>query len=416
MFPVSAFYVWLNLHIAPKAAEGPYAMHFDGALPVTLAKYWLWAPGALRLGDIVAGSFWAWFGTAVAWVVSLSLLGFLAWRLRQRRWLAGFFLLWFLFIIGPLLPLRDHFSDYYLTVPTIGLALAGAWAIQAAWKTRGWRLLLAGTIAAAYLIAAIPVSRFTVHWGLERSLNTRRLVLSVGRAQTLHPGKIILLDGVGPDLFWSAVADKPFPLVGAPQVFLTPDSEDRIGSAPPAFASADYVLPTAAVLRGLREDRIVVYQLGEGPLRNITSSFSTLANLRWKQEPASGVDVGQELLADQLGEGWYPIEGGYRWMGKTAVVRLAGPSSPEQRLYVTGYVSEEALANGPIALTVTVDGRTLSTAAVTVPNARFDFDFPLPADLVGHELVDVRLSVDRTFTPPSESRELGLAFGVISIR
>jgi len=416
MFPVSALYAWVNLQIAPKAAEGPYAMHFDGALPATLGTYWLWAPGSLLLGDVTAGDFWGPLGVLAAWAVSLSLLVFLAWRLRQRRWLAGFFLLWFLFVIGPLLPLRDHLSDYYLTLPTIGLAMAGSWAVVSAWEAGGWRRILATALAALYLGTALPVSRFTMRWGLERSLGARHLVLSVGRAQQLHPGKIILLDGVSSDLFWSGVADKPFPLVGAREVYLVPGSEDRIQSAPGTMVAADYVLAPGPMLKGLAEQRLVVYSVGEGPLRNITSSFSALAPARWKPELARRVDVGQQLVADQLGEGWHPIEDGYRWMAKQALVRLPGPRSADEKLHVTGYSSAEQVAAGPVALSIAVNGVPLSTVEISDGDAKFDFSFALPATLVGTRLMEVRLSVNRTFNSPNDPRNLGLAFGVLAVR
>ena len=43
-------------------------------------------------------------------------------------------------------------------------------------------------------------------------------------------------------------------------------------------------------------------------------------------------------------------------------------------------------------------------------------DFPIPARLVGAERVEVTLTVDRTFVPPGDGRELGLAFGSFSVR
>ncbi len=38
----------------------------------------------------------------------------------------------------------------------------------------------------------------------------RTLVLGVQRAHELHPGKVILLDGVNDDLFWGAIQQRPF--------------------------------------------------------------------------------------------------------------------------------------------------------------------------------------------------------------
>jgi len=416
MFPVSAIYAWANLQIAPKAAEGPYAMHFDSALPVTLGRYWLWAPGALRLGDVTSGDVWEFLGVVAAWAVSLTLLALLLWRLRKRRWLAGFFLLWFVIALGPFLPLRDHLTDYYLAAPTIGLAMAGGWAVASAWSNGGRVRIFAAAIAALYLGTAVPVSRHAVQWSLNRSLQARHLLLSVGHAQQLHPGKIILLDGVSSDLFWSAMADKPFPLVGAQEVYLAPGSEDHIRPSPGVLNVADHVMATGPMFQGLADGMLVVYRVGEGPLRNITKSFAAMARAKWKPELARRVDVGQQLLAGQLGEGWYPIEAGYRWMKKEAAVRLPGPEAASERLYVTGYASAAALQAGPVALSVSVEDIPLSTVQVSEADARFDFSFALPETLVGSDTIEVRLSVDRTFSSADDPRLLGLAFGVFSIR
>jgi hypothetical protein len=271
-------------------------------------------------------------------------------------------------------------------------------------------------MAALYLSTAVPVSRHAVHWALNRSLEARHLLLSVGHAQALHPGKIILLDGVSSELFWSAVADKPFPLVGAQEVYLAPGSEDHIRPSPGVLDVADHVIATGPMFQGLAENRLVVYRVGDGPLRNVTKSFTALARARWMPELARRVDVGQRLLSGQLGEGWYPIEGGYRWMGRTAIVRLPGPGSGNERLYVTGYASAETVSSGPVALSLYVDGAPFSNVEVSEPDARFDFSFPLPDALVGRPSVEVGLAVDRTFSPGGDPRQLGLAFGVISIR
>jgi hypothetical protein len=50
------------------------------------------------------------------------------------------------------------------------------------------------------------------------------------------------------------------------------------------------------------------------------------------------------------------IENGFRWMGRTATVRLAGPQSKGQRLAISGFGPRLVLASGPLHLYVSVDG------------------------------------------------------------
>ena len=46
----------------------------------------------------------------------------------------------------------------------------------------------------------------------------------------------------------------------------------------------------------------------------------------------------------------------------------------------------------------------------------FDVSFPLPPELVGKKEIEVTIHVDRTFRPPNDARDLGLAFGVVESR
>lgn len=416
LFAVSAAYTLLHYAAAPRVSEGPYAMHFDAALPATLWKYWTHAFGGIRLQHLYEEPLWGNAGVAATWLVSLALLGFLTWKLRQKQWLAGFLILWFLILVAPVLPLRDHFSDYYLTLPTIGLSMLGGWALAAAWKAAwGWRLL--GTmLAGLYLATSLPVGRAAVAWSFQRSNATRNLVLGVARAHELHPGKIILLNGVGSDLFWSAVRDRPFRLIGVPDVYLTPGSEDGIQARWKLADLGEYVLPPRAALRALSENRAVVYDASGARLRNITKRYKATAPALREPELARRVDVGQPLFADQLGPGWYEAEGGHRWMPARAVVHLGGPRSGSEKLYVTGYCPAAQVEQGPVRLAVFVDGGLLATVELTEGDARFDFSFPLPGQLAGKDSVEVALQVDRTFVAPGDGRELGVAFGVLAIR
>lgn len=63
---------------------------------------------------------------------------------------------------------------------------------------------------------------------------------------------------------------------------------------------------------------------------------------------------------------------------------------------------------------VTVDGSSLPSALVH--ESSFDLEFPLPPQLVNRPAIQIGISVSRTFRPPTDPRDLGLAFGVIEIR
>src|SRR5207249_1760560 len=100
----------------------------------TLWMYWKNALGPSRLGLLgIWPSFWR---SAATVLLMAGLAVFLFDKLRRREWLAAVFPVWFLAALAPLLPIRDHPTELYLTIPTIGLSIWGSWAIVSAQRLR----------------------------------------------------------------------------------------------------------------------------------------------------------------------------------------------------------------------------------------------------------------------------------------
>ena len=101
----------------------------------------------------------------------------------------------------------------------------------------------AGVYAAIALYAAgsAQASWAAVRWQHARAEKVEDLVLGVEEVRAAAPGKIILLDGVDTDLFWSGVADLPFRAKGLASVYLAP--APRIQAAPELLSK--YTLPAA---------------------------------------------------------------------------------------------------------------------------------------------------------------------------
>ena len=132
---------------------------------------------------------------------------------------------------------------------------------------------------------------------------------------------------------------------------------------------------------------------------------------RPRTELPTRVDLVQLIHPKQLGPGWHQKEQSQRWMGKRGEVRLKGPGSIAQRLWI------QATNENPrsFELTICADGISLGTTKIdTIGPVRTDF--ALPADLVGKEIVVIALEVSETLVTADDGRELGLALGVIEIR
>ncbi len=416
LFLPSLVYAFVHFHYAPMPVSGPYRMHWDANILPSLWTYWEWALGPVRL-DVAGIRQPYWLLVTATLALTGGILGFVLVQLRKRNRVPAFLLLWFLLLLAPVLPLREHLSDHYLTMPTIGLAVLAAWGLVEAWKARWYAKTAAVLMAALYLASSVPVGRAVTRWNYQRSRASRNLVQGLIRAHELHPNRSILLTGVSSDLFWSTLYDKAHWLAGVPDVYLVPGSEKTIEAHPELGAVSDYVLPSAIAVRVLDQDRAVVYSASEDRLRNVTALFQATARVRWGEpELPSRVDVGNPLFSDQLGPTWYPIEGTFRWMPKRATVVLHGPTAPGARLFLSGYFYAGQVRTAPLKVTVGVDGAAVGQAALTKLDAPFDLNFPLPPQTVGQAKIEVAIEVDKTFVIPAEGRELGLIFGSIAVR
>ncbi len=412
-FAASAVYGILHLVLAPNQGTVPYTMHFDSAIPATLWTYWRrsFEPVGLRYLSL----FPAFVSAALMAVCTVALLAFTIYQARRKQWLALVLFGWYVIMLGPVVPLRDHITDYYLTLPAMCLAMLGGYALVWAWR-RGvaWKALSA-LLAAGFVVQHVPVGWRIADWYRERSEAQEALVLGVARAHELHPGKVILLDGVGDDLFWGAIAQRPFLFLEIPDVYLTPGSEASISAHPELDDVSKFVLPADEVRHGLDRDQIAIYHAGDGPLRNITHQYVPPAGPAAASSPLR-IDLGDPLVQDHLGPGWYQLESGIRWMPRTASVRMPGPRTAGQRLYVSAICPAAQVKNGPLEMTLTIDGVRLASAQFTKGDAESTFSFALPPETAGKSEIDITVELSRTVRVGADRRDLGLAFGRFEIK
>src|SRR5262249_61651621 len=186
-----------------------------------------------------------------------------------------------------------------------------------------------------YFGLMIPVTERVSEFFYHRSHVARRLVQSVQQARANHPDQNILLAGVTDFVFYAAI-DCEGPLAaGLKGVAHTPDPRGLTG-VPYLAPPETFQLPVVATLRALREDRAVVYEVTDRGLKNITNSYRSRAHLLKPAAPRRIV-VGEPLMSDWLGPGWYEAQQGIRWMGRRAEVRLAGPRTLAERLRIHTY-------------------------------------------------------------------------------
>jgi hypothetical protein len=411
MFVVSIAYAVVHNWAAPVQKTGDYAMHFTGAMFGTLSKYWTWSVGPTFLYSPFVLPTWA-LPVGIA-LVSAGMLGFVAWKLRGGARVGQFGLAWYLAVLAPVLPLRDHQTEYYVFLPVIGLCWLGGWAAVSGWRAgvRGRAAVV--TIAVIYSLMGVPGLLATSEWNHAISMRVRNLVEGVAGVHERYPSKSILLEGVDTDLFWNGVLDRPFRLFGLDHIYLAPGSEKRIASHPDLGNIGEYILPGDVVAQAFKREELVVYDVRGPRLRNITEVYAAL--------PREGglplrVDAASPLTSYLLGTEWYGSDGDHRWMPRRAGLRMGAPPAPGQKLYLRGNCPDEQLRQGPLPVTVTVDGVTLPATVIRPGENAFELAFALPDSVVGKAEMRVTVEVGRVIRPASDPRDLGLAFGTIEVR
>jgi hypothetical protein len=411
LFGASAIYVAAHLAAAPVQKGGVYAMHFDGSILRTLATYWAWSVGPtyiytpLQLPD--------WMLPVSIGIVTVGLAAFLVAKLRQGYGAALFCLVWYLAAIAPVLPLRDHMTEYYVFLPVIGLCWLGGWGLVAAWRAGTGARAAAVALVALYGLMGVPEAIAGTKWNYQLTVRARTAVEGVARAHELNPGKAILLDGVDTDLFWNSFPYQPFRLVGADQVYLAAGSQQRIAAHPEIGDSASFVLPVNAAAQALQRGELVVYDASGPRLRNITALYAAIPR---EAKLPQRLDAAVPLNAYLLGPEWHQVDEDHRWMPQRATLRMGAPERPGEKLYLSGGTSSELLQKGPVTVKVAVNGAALPPVTIHRGEESFELWFPLPDAVVGKVEMNVAVEVSRTFHAAPDQREFGLYFGVFEVR
>ena len=406
---VSVAYYALHRAVAPLPRTGPYVLHWDADILRTTALYWKWT---------VWPSQWGQFGYSTRLanlVVASGSLAFaaLAWAgWRRRSGTLAFCAAWYLICLAPILPLSAHHTDYYLTIPLIGFAMAAATGVSWAWP-QGWLWRSAVIVpAAVYFSAMIPLAWAQTLWWENRASNVRMLVLGVAAAKKAHPTRAIVLDGLTTFLYDDAVGQSAFYPIGVDDVYLTPGSELTLRPAEGNAELRSLVLEPGVMLHALTHDQVVIYSLAGDHLRNVTAVYEQTTAGRLVDRLPGQVDAGNPLYAWLLGPTWSELQSGSRWIPDRATVRLSIPGNGN-KLALEGYLPIEQLRTGPRHLIVKAAGVTLGETQINEPETNFRRLFNLPMALRGQDVVEVEIQVDPVIRKNGEV--LGLIFGKIAV-
>jgi hypothetical protein len=418
LFVPAAVFGAIHFFLIPKTPGQYYSMTIDARLPATVFQYVKLAIAPVLIAAAVGP--WRLLGLISAPLVCVALLAFAGWRARRRDFTPLFCLGWFVLLLAPVLPLPEHVSSYYLTIPVLGLAWLGGQAIVSVWPATGVGGALARTAAVALvtvsLVGSIHEIALKTRWDDERSNRLRLVVQAVDDAAHKHPGTTVLLSGVDGQLFGSGLQDNPFRLYGVEHVYLAPGEERRIQSRLDLGGLAHFIITPPKALDLIDRGKARVLAISGDQIADSTRAYAAI--LRARTQPRGNfVDVGDPMYAAQLGPTWFPPEReGTRWMPESATVKLSGIDTSAQKLYVTGYAPAAVSGSGSVTVIFRGNGREIGSAVMKNADDRFSLAFPLPAALIGQSSVEISIHASKTVRFPGDGRDLSVIFGTFSIR
>ena len=408
LFVPSAIFIAIHLFLIPAPTDPYYKSVYGSSLLVMFWQYWSYAIGACRAQQ----SDWRplWLGLTVTAAISAALLLFTLRMLRRKQWLPAFLLAWFVIGILPILPFRNHFTEYYVLVPTIGLAILAAWAIarSSSVALRALAVVLVGS----YLAVSIADIRMSDNFFYQRSRKMKYLVKGLEAQPASVRDKAILLRDVDNDFFWSGVYDDPFRLIGITRIYVTPGSERNIDAHQEWGGISKFIISLDDAVALLERHDAAVFTLDNRTLRDVTAAYLAKALTLLHQD---FIDVADTNSAIHLGPTWYPPEDGFRWMPESATVKISGPKSAGQKLQVKGFAPALLLAKGPLEVSFQADGLPLGTTTVK-QEGTFEAEFPLSKNLVGRPDIEIAVKVNRTTQVPGDSRRFGIVFNTFRIK
>jgi hypothetical protein len=311
-------------------------------------------------------------------------LGFLlpiaALMTRDRRvWfglaMAGLLLL-------PLLFLPGRLSGAYCYVPFIGLALALAGLMES--SGRIW-------LAAALLAAWLPLDYLELR-------SQRRATLANADAVRAWIGTLSEYSKGRP-------APQTFLYAGTPGGYHPWGVEGALHYVYPAASFEVHPLEDAAAGQLDRRRTVLAWN-------GATRKLDTL-ELQPGQRDASHLELAGAAPAWQLEDGWYVLEGTFRWIAPTATARLQRPDGARQFELRVLAGPELLQKSGPVTVHVSLNDRELEPHRFTDRGWQTAV-WALTPEPAGS--VQVTIRTDPPFRPENDPRVLGIAVGALGFR
>lgn len=390
--------------LIPPSVNSAYKLVFNTGIIVNLGKYALKAVGPADLPNLIPdmpGPLAMWVAAGAALLLAI----FLCLQLWKRNVLPLVGVAWFVFFLVPVLPLQNHFSEYYVTIASFGLAMVAGWAFDSAMKS-GWAMRVFA-VAAIGIFAWCEIAQVVVteQWYRRHSGEMHVLLDGMEQIAQQRHADTVLMAGIDDELYISGMLDNPFRFYGIHRAYLVPGAESLIRSIP-----KNQILLRTDESQGdslIADPKTVVVAFDGRGVADITDVYRALHKGRIR---VSTVEMADPRWSARLGPGWYEVENEYRWMPRRATVLLDTPDHGPARLSVTVYCPQLLLdsAKGKLTISASAAGESLGTRTLTTEGRQvLEFD-PLSAGMLARKQLEITLEVSHVVVPPTDGRELGV--------
>ncbi len=412
LVPVSIVYAAAHHYFAKTAHEGVYVVELGAKTLPALFQYWILSLWPEKLSTFV--SLPPGLAMGVVALISSALAAYLFFEGRKER-CAVFGLAWFLLSVAPYLLVPNHVSEYYLVVPTIGLALLASSALRTAWTAGTAVRAFAVLLTALHVVPSAYSAWISCRKVRMDSSQIKSLVLGVDQLKGKQRNQNIFLEGIDDQLFTYAFFHHPFRLIGIYRIYLTPENAASLAPWDGMTDFSEYGLPAASVLHSIEKGTGLVLRFANQQFIETTNSYTARMRERVREEgPPTRIDPGSELFDAYLTSGWYQAEARHRWMSQRAVFSIGGPRTARQALHLTCSCAEAQQRDAPFRLTVTIAGKQLVPVHIPQCGSGLEFKFPIPEG-AGNNL-EVVLALDKVSKVDFDKRLLGLAIQRIEVR
>ncbi len=332
---------------------------------------------------------------SLPWILGW-MLAYSVWRAFRKDFSTFFALSLFLLLMAPILPLRNHISQYYLAAPGLGFGLWLACCFEnlrrpdIPFRETQWVAIPFILTIGFFHLQEIPEPRkHTLNW-FRNTFKEIRLTMVDLQELRNHDSKAVFVQGIAPESFLLSVMTDFSGKLSTRRVFYFADPEQPI----PASRKNGLKdrLASASLIQALSEEKDVhFFEIRNDQWIRLNQLDQRIAHSHLP-EYSSFVKPGEPGYRLHLTGSWYPPEeNGLRAIHQKSGVFLYAQSLQSGTLNIDGYCSGGYFRAGNAGMNILVNQKTIGTIYCSGPDSSFETSLQLPQDFHGQEKIHVEV-------------------------